>query len=96
MNKINKLNNFTILNNPEFSQSNNWLNLLKLKKNNYRYLEKVLNIFFQNKIQVRPVWYPNHLQKKMKKFQRYKLSEYKNYYNSIICLQSGYDLEKKI
>ena len=32
MNKINKLNNFTILNNPEFSQSNNWLNLLKVKK----------------------------------------------------------------
>ena len=35
------------------------------------------------------------LTKKMKKFQRYKLSEYKNYYNSIICLPSGYDLRKK-
>ena len=78
MNKINKLNNFIFVNNPGSLKVIITLNLLKLKKNNYRYLEKVLNIFFQNKIQVRPVWYPNHLQKKMKKFQRYKLSEYKN------------------
>ena len=57
-------------------------------------MEKVLKIFFENGIQVRPVWYPNHMQKKMKKFQRYKLEEYKNFYNSIVCLPSGYNLNK--
>ena len=30
----------------------------------------------------------------MRKFQSYKLEEYKNFYNSILCLPSGYNLNK--
>jgi len=93
--RINNLKNFKILNNPDYSDSNNWLNLLKLSKSNKKYLEKILKIFFNNKIQVRPVWYPNHMQKKFKKFESYKLQEYKNFYFSTICLPSGYNLNKK-
>ena len=92
--KLKKLKNFYILNNPINSNSNNWLNLLKFKNHKNNFMEKVLKIFFENGIQVRPVWYPNHMQKKMKKFQRYKLEEYKNFYNSIVCLPSGYNLNK--
>ena len=92
--KLKKLKNFYILNNPINSHSNNWLNLLKFKNYKNNFMEKVLKIFFENGIQVRPVWYPNHMQKKMKKFQRYKLEEYKNFYNSILCLPSGYNLNK--
>ena len=93
--RINSLNNFKILKNPKFSVSNNWLNLLKLKNSNKRYLEKILKVFFDNKIQVRPVWHPNHLQKKMKKFERYRLNKYENYHTSTICLPSGYNLSYK-
>ncbi len=92
---INSLKNFKILENPKYSVSNNWLNLLKLKNSNKRHLEKILKVFFDNKIQVRPVWHPNHLQKKMKKFERYKLNEYENYHKSTICLPSGYNLSYK-
>ena len=82
------------MNSPINSHSNNWLNLLKFKNSNNNFLEKVLKIFFENGIQARPVWYPNHMQKKMRKFQSYKLEEYKNFYNSILCLPSGYNLNK--
>ena len=59
-------------------------------------LQKTLIIqFFDNKIQVRPVWHPNHLQKKMKKFERYRLNKYENYHTSTICLPSGYNLSYK-
>ena len=54
-----------------------------------------MKILLDNGIQVRPVWYPNHMQKKMKNFQKYKLNKYKNYYNSTLCLPSGYNLTKK-
>ena len=93
--RINSLKNFKILENSSYSVSNNWLNLLKLKNSNKRYLEKILKVFFENKIQVRPVWHPNHLQKKMKKFEKYILKEFKNYHASTICLPSGYNLRKK-
>jgi perosamine synthetase len=93
--KINNLKNFYILQNPSHSESNYWLNLLKLKNCNNKFLEKVMKILLDNGIQVRPVWYPNHMQKKMKNFQKYKLNKYKNYYNSTLCLPSGYNLTKK-
>ena len=35
------------------------------------------------------------MQKKFKKFESYKLQEYKNFYFSTICLPSGYNLNKK-
>ena len=91
--KINKLKNFKILSDPEFSESNNWLNLLQIK-NGYINFEKLLNIFIKNKIQVRPIWFPNHRQTKMRNFQKYKLVNYKNYYNSTLCLPSGFNLKK--
>ena len=94
-NTINNLKNFYILKNPLHSESNFWLNLLKIKNSNNEFLEKVMKILFDNGIQVRPVWYPNHMQNKLKKFQKYKLNTYKNYYNSTLCLPSGYNLSKK-
>ena len=54
-----------------------------------------MDLFFKNNIQVRPIWYPNHLQKKMRKFQRYNLTNYKNFHDNHICLPSGYGLKNK-
>ena len=50
---------------PKNSISNFWINLLKIKHDKPKSLkEYVINKFFDEGIQVRPIWYPNHLQKK--------------------------------
>lgn len=93
-NKINLLNSFEILDPPSYSISNYWIVLLKIK-NKKMSKDHIFKKFFEKDIQVRPVWYPNHLQKKMIKFQRYKLENYKNFFKNIICLPSGYNLNTK-
>ena len=89
---INKLNNFKIMSPPIYSISNFWINLLKIQHDKpKKFKEFVINKFFDEGIQVRPVWYPNHLQKKMIKFQRYKLEKFQDYFDQTICLPSGYN-----
>ena len=91
---INKLNNFKIMSPPIYSISNFWINLLKIQHDKpKKFKEFVINKFFDEGIQVRPVWYPNHLQKKMVKFQRYKLEKFQDYFDQTICLPSGYNLK---
>ena len=91
---INKLDNFKIMSSPKNSISNFWINLLKIKHDKPKeFKEYVINKFFDEGIQVRPIWYPNHLQKKMLKFQRYKLQKFKDYFDQTICLPSGYNLK---
>ena len=68
--------------------------MLKIKHDKPKeFKEYVINKFFDEGIQVRPIWYPNHLQKKMLKFQRYKLQKFKDYFDQTICLPSGYNLK---
>ena len=75
--KLSTLKNFEILTPSKYSKSNYWINLLKLNGfNSDKYKDDIIKIFFDNGIQVRPVWYPNHLQKKMLKFQKYKLENF--------------------
>lgn len=91
---INKLNNFKVISPPSYSKSNFWINLLKIKHNKSKeFKEFVINKFFDEGIQVRPVWYPNHLQEKMVKFQRYNLKNFQDYFDQTICLPSGYNLK---
>lgn len=94
-NKINKLKNFQLISPLNHSKSNHWINLLKINHNNpKKFKEHVINEFFSEGVQVRPIWYPNHLQKKMLIYQRYNLKKYRNYFNTTICLPSGYNLKK--
>tara|TARA_Y100000590_G_scaffold469250_1_gene655801 strand:+ start:463 stop:1656 length:1194 start_codon:yes stop_codon:yes gene_type:complete len=87
---------FKILSPPKNSKCNFWINLLSIKNTqSIKTRDFVINKFFKNKIQVRPVWFPNHLQKKMKNFQRFKLFNYNNFLQSTICLPSGHNLDNK-
>ena len=73
---------------------NNWINLIKIKKNYYNSgIEKLIKIFSLNNIQVRPVWYPNHLQAPYKRNQRYKIVKAKKLVESILCLPSSATLK---
>ena len=57
--------------------------------------EKLISIFKKNKIETRPVWFPNHLQNKMKIFQRYKINKIDKIINKALCLPSGYNINEK-
>ena len=88
--KISKLNNFQLISTNNSSNENHWLNVILFSNNVDR--EKLISIFKKNKIETRPVWFPNHLQKKMKKFQKYKINKIGKIINNALCLPSGYDL----
>ena len=57
--------------------------------------EQLINKFKKHKIETRPIWFPNHLQYKMKKFQKYKIKKIGMIINKALCLPSGYDLNSK-
>lgn len=88
-----KSNDFKILDAPPFSKSNFWLNLLVIKNNkiNINHLIKKLLL---NKIDVRPVWYPNNLQKPYLKFQAFKTNKDIEIIKNTICLPSSINLKK--
>ena len=75
---------------PKNIQSNNWLILLKVKKNKLNILLNTLN---KKNIKVRPVWKLNHTQKPFNKFQTYKLFNCYKMQSSYLCLPAGIDLK---
>ena len=48
-----------------------------------------------NKIEIRQVWRPNHIQKKFKTFQRFRIKDSTNVYENSICLPSSAELKSK-
>jgi perosamine synthetase len=94
--KLHNNNNFEIMQAPINVIANNWLNLMKIKKKiNRKKFFKIISAFHDNKIYVRPLWYPNHLQKYLKKYKKFRLLKIKKLMNNIICLPSSVDLNKE-
>ena len=54
--------NFEILKNNKVSKSNNWINILKIKNQKFS-KTRIMKYLSKNNIEVRPIWYPLHLQK---------------------------------
>ena len=76
---------------PVISENNYWLNLIRVnaKKKDY-FIKK----FISKKVNVRPIWYPNHLQKSFKACQTYKIKNALILHSESICLPSSYHLAK--
>ena len=95
-NQISKIVGFSISNSPIYAKSNHWLNIIKInKKITKKKLLKIIFFFKKNKIEVRPVWYPIHLQKQYEKFQTYKLTNTMKIYQNRLCLPSSPSLTNK-
>ena len=93
--KVSSIKGLSILNPPYYSQSNYWINILKINKNfkySKNFLLKKLNL---NNIHARSIWFPNHLQKPYKKNQSYKIELSKKIFNNYICLPSSSFLKPK-
>ena len=58
-------------------------------------IQKIVNTFKKHKIGVRKVWYPNHLQKPYKNFQRYNIHNANLFYKNCLCIPSGLELKIK-
>ena len=94
--KINKIKYLSISNTPYYASCNYWLNILEINKNlTEEKISKVIKYFSRNNIEVRPLWYPNHLQKEYKNSQTYKLDNTSNIYKNRLCLPSSSQLTLK-
>ena len=93
-NEIPKIRGLSLADLPEYAHNNKWLNILKIDKKIYK--KKVLEIIKRLKkhnIETRPIWYPNHLQKKFKSCQQYKIKNAIKLLNSSLCLPSSTNIK---
>ena len=85
--------NFEIIKNDHVYNSNNWINILKIKNKIKRNI--LLNYLKKNNIEPRPIWYPMHKQRYCKKYQSYKIKKAIEMHKKCICLPSSVNLSKK-
>lgn len=90
---LNKIKGLRILENPSYSSSNNWLNILIIEKDYKIKKELIIEKFRKLGIETRSVWFPNHLQKPFKKYQKFKIEKAYELYKKSLCLPSSYDLK---
>lgn len=90
-----EIDDVQLMESPNYARNNYWLNILDIISKKTNYLEKVLKKLKLQKIEVRRVWFPNHLQKPFKNFQKYKITEAPKLIQNKICLPSSIDLKLK-
>ena len=95
LNCFNRNKNVVFMKQPKFANNNIWLNLIKIKNNKKFNLKKLIKKLLSNKIEVRPVWKCNHLQKPFRYAQKFKIKKAPILVNSYLCLPSSYFLKKK-
>ena len=94
--KLNNIKHLSVSNVPNYAESNYWLNILKInKKISKEKLKKIIKSFRKSNIEVRPLWHPNHMQKKFNNCQTYKVSNINKIYYNRLCLPSSSQLKKK-
>lgn len=92
--KISKIKGLSVILHPNYCKANNWINLIKIDKKKYKKnIKQLIKIFTKSRIQVRPVWYLNHLQKPYINFQKYKITNAQKFLDSVLCLPSSTSLD---
>ncbi|MDC2969026.1 aminotransferase class I/II-fold pyridoxal phosphate-dependent enzyme [Candidatus Pelagibacter sp.] len=84
----------TMLQYPKQHENNFWLNILLISKTIKKTPYQIHQYLLKHKIETRMIWYPCHLQVKMRKFQKFKMNSTRSYYNRSLCLPSGTSLSK--
>ena len=81
---------FEIFEQPKYSKSNYWLNILILKNDIISVRKKILKLFLQNKINCAPGWKTVYSMNYLKKFPKSNLDQSKLVARSIINLPSNF------
>ena len=90
---IKNIDGLSIYDVPKYSSNNHWINMLRIHELSYgKSLEEIFLKFENSKIETRPVWYLNHLQKPYKDFQFYHIDNAKKLVNNSLCLPSSPNL----
>lgn len=75
-NEIDKIPGLHLAETPDYSENNYWMYALQIDKKVYgRDREQVMAYLSKNKVQSRPIWYLNHLQRPYKDCQTYKIEK---------------------
>jgi len=78
---------------PDYSHNNHWINLLQIDRKIYgKELHEIMHCLKEHKIQTRPVWLLNHMQKLYLDNQTYKIERAKKLANNTLCLPSSTNL----
>ena len=93
--KFKDIKGISMINYPKNHDNNFWLNIISFDKSIKKNIYDIHLYLLKNKIETRMIWYPCHLQKKMKKFENYNIKSTKNYFDKSLCLPSGTSLTKK-
>ena len=92
--ELNNIPGLKILENPKYSISNNWLNILFIDKKKYGLDKKqVIKKFLNLNIETRSLWYPSHLQKPFKNFEKFNIKRSKDFFDRCLCLPSSFSLK---
>jgi perosamine synthetase len=92
--EISKINGLSISSIPDYADNNKWFNILNINIKIYK--KEVLEVIKKLKgknIEARPIWYPNHLQKKFKNFQKYEIKNANKLLNTSLCLPSSTNIK---
>ena len=77
---------------PKYSNNNNYITNIICKNKNIK--NKIINFFKKNKVQVRSLWKPLHMQKYFKKYEQFKITKAPNYFNRTISIPSSSNITK--
>jgi dTDP-4-amino-4,6-dideoxygalactose transaminase len=96
--EFSKINDLRLIDNPQLSKSNNWLNTIFIKNSSIKKRNKLLSLAQKNKIFLRPVWKPLHQLKHFRNVPRMNLANAKKIYTSCINLPSSshYFIDEKL
>lgn len=75
-NEIDKIKGLYLAETPDYAENNHWMYTLQIDKSVYgKDREELMKYLLDHKVQTRPVWYLNHLQKPYRDCQNYKIEK---------------------
>ena len=92
-NALNGVDGLSIADVPNYADNNHWMNVLQIDNAVYgEDRDSIMQRLEKNRIQTRPVWALNHLQKPYKDCQSYKIEQAEELVNNSLCLPSSTNL----
>jgi len=90
---LDEIDGLTLANVPDYADNNHWMNVLQIDNAVYgEDRDSIMQRLEKNRIQTRPVWALNHLQKPYKDCQSYKIEKAEELVNNSLCLPSSTNL----
>ena len=91
--ELENIDGLTLANVPDYACNNHWMNILQVNSEVYgEDLELLMQRLKESRIQTRPVWTLNHLQKPYRDCQNYRIERAIELVGKSLCLPSSTNL----